>query len=430
MSALNTNASSVSRTSKLGFQLMSRRACRIDHCHSRRTLSQPAETLGVFAIRLQEVAALRRSNLAGDHRARVTFAAMLFSGIPYMYTASTGHPHRRARTLGARRPVVAWCIGSIAALSLLLPGVARAQSAQAEVMFGEGERAMAAGKIAEACAAFEASNNLAPGAGTLIRLGQCREQNHEIASAWAAYKSAIARVKDPRKREFAAGKIAELEPRLSHLTIVVGAHKIDGLAIERDGKPVDAVTWDRALPIDGGSYVIAASAPGYDGWQITVAVPPENGNVRAEVPALRHKPAAPPAAPPMPPALTPVMHDEGTPTTRNGSWLTSRRKIALGAAGVAAAGAITGAVLGVIARGKHADAFKLCPDPAMPCADAARADSLTASAHRLGIGADVGFGIAAAGAITAGALWLTGAPESRRTAIVPTANGVAVMGRF
>src|SRR5262249_4840828 len=163
-----------------------------------------------------------------------------------------------------------------------------------------------------------------------------------------------------------------------------------------DGTSVDAVTWDRALPIDGGSYVIAASAPGFDSWQITVTVPPEKADIRAEVPALHRKPVAPPPVV-TPPALTPtVPRDDGAPGSRPGSWLTPRRKIALGAAGVGAAGAVTGAVLGIIARGKRNDAFKLCSDPATPCADAARADSLTASSHRLGIGADVGFGIAAA----------------------------------
>src|ERR1041385_4972635 len=146
---------------------------------------------------MQEVAAARRSNLAGGHRARVTLAAMFRSGIPYLCTASPGHPHRPTRAASSRRLALVWCMRSLAALSVLLPAVADAQSAQAEAMFGEGDRLMAAGKIVDACAAFEASNNLAPGAGTLIRLGQCREQNHEIASAWAAYKSALARVKDP-----------------------------------------------------------------------------------------------------------------------------------------------------------------------------------------------------------------------------------------
>jgi len=48
---------------------------------------------------------------------------------------------------------------------------------------------MAEGKLAQACQAFEASNRVEPTAGTLILLGECREQNQQLASAWSAYKT-------------------------------------------------------------------------------------------------------------------------------------------------------------------------------------------------------------------------------------------------
>src|SRR5450432_2336877 len=91
--------------------------------------------------------------------------------------------------------------------------VARAQSAEAEALFNDGARLMAAGQLAEACEAFEASNRIESRAGTLIRLGECREQNHQLASAWSAYKDALTRVRDPQKRALAESKVAQLEPR-------------------------------------------------------------------------------------------------------------------------------------------------------------------------------------------------------------------------
>ena len=100
-----------------------------------------------------------------------------------------------------------------------LSAPAHAQSAEAEAMFNEGDKLMAAGKIAEACAAFDASNNLDPRAGTLIRLGECREASSQYASAWTAYRGGLTRAKDPRKRGIAQAKVSALEPRLSHLTI-------------------------------------------------------------------------------------------------------------------------------------------------------------------------------------------------------------------
>jgi hypothetical protein len=296
-----------------------------------------------------------------------------------------------------------------------------AQSAEAEAMFNEGDKLMAAGKLAEACAAFEASNNMDPRAGTLIRLGECREANKQLASAWTAYRGGLARAKDPRKRDIAQAKVTALEPRLSHLTIVVGTNKVDGLAILRDGKPVDPVTWDRSLPVDGGDYTIVAKAPGFEDWKTTVSVPPEQGDVKVELPPLV-KSAVPPPQPPKPPTTDP---DDDAPRRVQGMF-TPKRKIAVGLGGGAVAGLAVGVVLGLTAKGKHDDAFKLCPDPDMPCADARKAESLAASSHTLGIGADVAFGVAAAAAIGAGVLWFTGKPE----VIAPTRNGVAVVGRF
>src|SRR4051812_8166985 len=78
---------------------------------------------------------------------------------------------------------------SIAATSVLVAGLflaraAHAQSAEAEQLFREGDRLMTEGKTVEACDAFEGSNRIEPRAGTLIRLGECREKNHQLASAW------------------------------------------------------------------------------------------------------------------------------------------------------------------------------------------------------------------------------------------------------
>src|SRR5438477_7089606 len=104
---------------------------------------------------------------------------------------------------------------SIAAISLVIAAAstdARAQSAEAQALFNDGAKLMKQGKLAEACDAFEASNRIEARAGTLIRLGECREANHELASAWSAYKDALTRVKDPKKQKLATARIAEIEP--------------------------------------------------------------------------------------------------------------------------------------------------------------------------------------------------------------------------
>src|SRR5262249_29256223 len=107
---------------------------------------------------------------------------------------------------------VAACIGTRAA---------HAQSAEAEALFTEADKLMKAGETARACEAFEGSNRLEPRAGTLIRLGECRERTGELASAWSAYKDALTRVRDPKKRSIASARLAAIEPRLAYLTVAV-----------------------------------------------------------------------------------------------------------------------------------------------------------------------------------------------------------------
>lgn len=181
---------------------------------------------------------------------------------------------------------------TIAAINIafgLLFGVSRAhaQSATAEGLFTDGNKLMTRGKLVEACVAFQTSNRVEPRAGTLLRLGDCREKNQQLASAWSAYKDARNLATDPRKRKYATAKVTALEKQLSYLTVIVSDQgQIPGLALTRNGSSFDPALWNRALPVDGGDYVITAQAPGYDTWEKTVHVPEADGNLSVDVPIL------------------------------------------------------------------------------------------------------------------------------------------------
>jgi len=347
----------------------------------------------------------------------------------------------RARLdLQRRRSTIA--ATSIAFTLIVGGGRAHAQSAEAEGLFNDGNKLMAEGKLAQACDAFEASNRVEPRAGTLNRLGECHEQNHQLASAWSAYKDALTRAKDPRKREFAAAKATALEARLSYLTVSVSdENRIDGLTLTRDGKSFDPMLWNRALPVDGGDYVIVGHAPGHEEWQTTAHVPIEGAKVSVAVPKLKElikltSPATPqPAtAQPTTPAVTERTDREAV---RSRGMFTTRRRIAIGVAGASVIGLVAGVIFGESSKGKQDDAFKRCPDPATPCTQADQANALIKSSHSRSLEANVAFGIAAAAAIGAGVLWFTGAPDAenpRRVSVVPSVapgeTGVVVMGRF
>lgn len=187
-----------------------------------------------------------------------------------------------------------------------------AQNATAESLFADGNKLMDGGKFVEACAAFEASNRVEPRAGTLLRLGDCREKNQQLASAWSAYKDARSLATDPRKRQYATAKITALEKQLSYLTVVVSSQsQIPGLALTRNGVSFDFALWNRALPVDGGDYVITVRAPGYDTWETTVHVSMADAKLSVDVPILTKTHPHPLAPPPTSSTAVPLIVGAG-----------------------------------------------------------------------------------------------------------------------
>jgi hypothetical protein len=320
-----------------------------------------------------------------------------------------------------------------ATVIIALAGHARAQSADAEALFDQGDRLMAEGNFAQACEAFAASNRIEQRAGTLVRLGECREQNKQYASAWSAYKDALTRVRDPEKKAIATAKVAELEPRLSYMIVSVPDEaRVDGLVLTRNDVVLDPAMWNRALPVDGGTYTVGGKAPGHEEWRTTVEVAPEGGKVSVDVP--RFKDLARLIAPPRVAGPTQPMMVRAPATP---SMFTLRRDVAIGAGGVAVAAVAIGAVLGLEARAKQHDAEALCPDAGMPCAQGNRANQLISDGKARAEAADLAFGVGAAAAIGAGVLWYLGAPSERAPrerergiAIAPSANGLVVVGSF
>jgi hypothetical protein len=55
------------------------------------------------------------------------------------------------------------------------------------VLFRQGRDLLAAGKVAEACSAFEESQKLEPAVTTLFNLAGCREKLGQFATAWGLF---------------------------------------------------------------------------------------------------------------------------------------------------------------------------------------------------------------------------------------------------
>jgi hypothetical protein len=329
------------------------------------------------------------------------------------------------RSRGPRRCVV---LASVVLVGISASrGHAQSASAEAEALFRQGKELMAAHKIADACSAFDLSQKLDPKTTTLLNQGNCREQNGQLATAWALFLEAVRQMRSAtdaagqQLRSVAADRAGKLERRLSTLRIdVPPASNLPGLQILRNDQLSDPGAWNRPLPVDGGTYRIVARAPGAVEWSSEITVAAEGDTRQIAVPRLPPAEIAPRAKPPSGDAVGAPGPQVPGPRDSTGAW-TARRKLAVGLAGGGVLAAAVGGVLGASAQSRQSDAHALCPSHA--CDGADRANDLIRSGHNLAIGADVAFGVAAVGVIAAGALWFTGAPESPHGVAVAPAAG-------
>ncbi len=310
----------------------------------------------------------------------------------------------------------------VAAIFLLVsvaaatPAMGQAQ-AEAEKLFREAQALRAAGKLAEACDAFEGSERLDPSHATVMNVADCRERNGQLATAWGLFVQVASRARaDVALAEAAAKRARKVEPRLSHLIInVPDESRLDGLAITRNGAPVDPATWNRAMPIDGGTYIVVGKAPDHEPWQTEVVVAPERDKQSVDVPRFKTVVAL-------------VSNDPAAEVSEGRSRLTGSRKVALGLGSAALVSLGTALVSELSGRSTQDDYDRAPAGPAR--------DELYERANRKHHLAQ-GLAIAgvAVGAV-AGYLWLTGAPKrGERTARVtprftPGSASLVIAGGF
>jgi tetratricopeptide (TPR) repeat protein len=356
--------------------------------------------------------------------------------------------------------IVAFLIGSSTAYG-------QAAAAQAEALFRQGRELMAAGNVAEACSAFEESQKLDPAVTTLLNLGGCREKLGQIATAWGLFLDAARQTRaatdaaGQKLHGVAQARVDKLEPRVSKLTIHVAAPaKLDGLQITRGAEPIAAGLWNRALPIDGGTYTIAARAPGQPAWSTEVKVAAEADSQTVEVPDLRtlprpvDKPVAPPVVaggrdrPPAPPprvatVVRPPVGERPAPPARPVPVVAPPAAKPPRAVSAEPAPASSGSgklvlAIGAVALGGAALGLELWGESTYNDAKAemtsqARRDDLYHSATTKRYAAEglaVGAGVAG---IAAAWLYLRGGDERGATArvqVVPAGAGLAVVGGF
>lgn len=303
---------------------------------------------------------------------------------------------------------------------------ARAQDTQApdartqatgRALFNEGVALYNEGKFAEACAKLETSLKYFPGIGVRGKLAECYEKLGRYASAWAMYKEVAdlaTRSGEPTREAVANERVKALEPKLSHVTIVLPpASEAPGLIVKRNGQVVDRSQLGVTQTVDAGNFTVEVTAPNRKLFFTQVALT-AGQSARIEIPVLEPiviaESTAPEPAPPQ--AATPLTEPPPAPPTST-PW---QRPAGLAIAGAGVASMIVGGVFGFSARSQYDSAFDngFCTHATNQCS--AEGQSEVDGARSKATASTILF--IAGGALTAGGivLYLT-APRARTTGL-------------
>jgi hypothetical protein len=183
--------------------------------------------------------------------------------------------------------------------------------AAARSLFNEARKLTSQGHYDQACPKFEESMRLDNGIGTRFNLADCWEHVGRTASAWSLFLDVAASAKSSSqadREKVARQRAAALEPRLARLTIRVPASD-SGIEVRKNEILVGRAQWGTATPVDPGSYVIEARAPGKKSWKTAVTIAANGPPTTVAVPELE-KDATP--VTPVPAATTTTADTKGS----------------------------------------------------------------------------------------------------------------------
>jgi hypothetical protein len=295
-------------------------------------------------------------------------------------------------------------------------------AALAETLFQEGKTLLAKGAFAEACPKLAESQRLDPGDGTLLALGVCHESEGKLALAWSEL-TLLASKGDARadRVQKAKERLAAIEPRLARVGVIVPEKtraSAPGLEVLRDGAALAMAAWGTSSPIDPGTHVIEAKAPGKKSVRIELKVTAGRAT-DVVLPPLEDAPPPSIAA-----ATEPSREAVSASSGRGGAMRVSG--VVLGAVGLASIG--VGVWFGVHAFQYSDDAKLACANGG--CNDEALAKNQDAKDAARVANITIGAG---ASAVAAGALLYLFAPKKAPLVtpyIEPTGAGAALRTTF
>jgi hypothetical protein len=311
------------------------------------------------------------------------------------------------------------CLTRLALLTALTlaPAMASAQAdaqqkAAAEALFEEAHQLLIQGQYESACRRFEQSQEIDPGVGTLLYLGECYERSGKVASAWATFRgaasAALAAGQADRAR-MAEERWRKLSPTLSKLVLLVPQEdRAPGFELLLDGKVLSPALFGTAFPVDPGQREITARAPGLSTWSYVAEVKPNADYRSVQVPVLAAASstgavAAASASSAEGIVRTPPM-DTASPAGT--SAVDHTLAFVVGGAGLAAIG--VGVIFGVRAADKEDESKADCPSSCLTEEGA----ELNESARTSALVSNISYGVGVAALATSVYLYFSAGPSS------------------
>jgi hypothetical protein len=148
---------------------------------------------------------------------------------------------------------------------------------KADKLFKEGKKLLDQKRYSDACAAFEQSAQLDPGIGVQLNIGLCYEEWGKLALAWRAFTKAEQMASDSKDSRLARihERVQGLDAQVPRLTVHVPAGAdVEALAIQLDGKPLDADKIGKQQLVDPGPHQVEYIV---DGKHKSKVIPVERG---------------------------------------------------------------------------------------------------------------------------------------------------------
>lgn len=286
------------------------------------------------------------------------------------------------------------------------------ERATAEALFQQAAALMNEQQFEKACQKFEASQQLDPALGTMLRLADCYDRAGKTASAWAMFqdvRSLAERRSETERQQIAIERIADLEKRLSKLALDIDPKNAGlELTVRLNGAQIPKASWDTPLPVDPGKQPIEVSAPGYAPFSSSVEVQRGPSSQKFNVPALA----------PLPTASEKLEHEPQPRPAEPSRSGTTQRTLAYVAGGVGLLGLGAGTYFGLHARSLNESSLDHCrPTDATACTS--EGDSERYRARSAASISTVTF-IAGGALLTTGLVLLLTAPHAESSASRPT----------